>query len=184
MGLSALALEDNPVFPSYPNRMDPADVSAGLVLPDAAVALLGKGGAVATLLLIFMAVTSAMSAELIAVSSIWTYDIYQTYINPTASGKKLIYMSHASCVTYATVMAAFSTGLYYAGISMGYLYLMMGVIISGAVLPASLTLIWDRQSWAAATFSPPLALACSLIAWLVTAKQESGDLSVLSTGAK
>lgn len=121
MGLSALALENNPVFPSYPNRMDPADVSAGLVLPDAAVALLGKGGAVATLLLIFMAVTSAMSAELIAVSSIWTYDIYQTYIHPQASGKKLIYMSHTSCVVYAVIMAAFSTGLYYAGISMGYL---------------------------------------------------------------
>jgi hypothetical protein len=183
MGLSALALENNPVFPTYPNRMDPADVSAGLVLPDAAVALLGSGGAAATLLLIFMAVTSAMSAELIAVSSIWTYDIYQTYIKPDASGNRLIYMSHASCAIYATVMAAFSTGLYYAGISMGYLYLMMGVIISGAVIPASLCLLWDRQSWAAATFTPPLALVCSLIAWLVTAKHEGGDLSVLSTGA-
>ena len=182
MGLAALALEGNPVFPSYPNRMDPADVSAGLVLPDAAVALLGSGGAAATLLLIFMAVTSAMSAELIAVSSIWTYDIYQTYIKPDASGKRLIYMSHISCCVYATVMAAFSTGLYYAGISMGYLYLMMGVIISGAVLPAALTLLWDGQSWAAATFSPPLALICSLIAWLVTAKRQGGDLSVESTG--
>lgn len=141
MGLSALALEDNPVFPTYPHRMAPADVTAGLVLPDAAVAMLGKGGAAATLLLVFMAVTSAMSAELIAVSSIWTYDFYQTYINPNASGKRLIYMSHVSCVIYATVMASFSTGLYYAGISMGYLYLLMGVIISGAVLPASLTLV-------------------------------------------
>jgi urea-proton symporter len=44
--------------------------------------MLGKGGAGASLLLIFMAVTSAMSAELIAVSSIFTYDIYQGYINP------------------------------------------------------------------------------------------------------
>lgn len=63
MGLAALALEDNPVFPSYPLRMSTADVTAGLVLPNAAVALLGSGGAAATLLLIFMAVTSAMSAE-------------------------------------------------------------------------------------------------------------------------
>jgi Na+/proline symporter len=59
MGLAALALETNPVFPTYPDRMAPADVSAGLVLPYAAVALLGKGGAVATLLIVFMAVTSA-----------------------------------------------------------------------------------------------------------------------------
>lgn len=129
------------------------------------------------------AVTSAMSAELIAVSSIWTYDFYQTYINPGASGKRLIYMSHVSCVVYAIIMASFSTGLHYAGISMGYLYLLMGVIISGAVLPASLTLMWDRQSWAAATFSPPLALICSLIAWLVSAKSEFGTLTVDSTGS-
>lgn len=112
------------------------------------------------------------------------YAVYQTYINPKASGKRLIYMSHASCIVYATIMAAFSTGLYYAGISMGYLYLLMGVIISGAVLPASLTLLWSGQSWAAATFSPPLALCCSITAWLVTASQTCGALDVACTGSK
>jgi Na+/proline symporter len=65
MGLAALALETNPVFPTYPARMDPSDVSAGLVLPYAAVALLGKGGAVATLLIVFMAVTSASMYSLL-----------------------------------------------------------------------------------------------------------------------
>lgn len=115
MGLAALALEGNPAFPSYPNRLDPDDVTAGLVLPSAAVALLGSGGAAATLLLVFMAVTSSMSAELIAVSSIFTYDIYQTYINPQASGRKLVGMGHASVVVYAVILAGFSTGLYYVG---------------------------------------------------------------------
>ena len=184
MGLSALALENNPVFPTYPLRMADADVTAGLVLPNAAVALLGKGGAAATLLLVFMAVTSASSAELIAVSSICTYDIYQTYFNPKASGKRLIYIAHASCAIYALLLASFSTGLYYIGISIGYLYLMMGVIISSAVLPAALTLLWSKQNMIAATLSPPLGLMCSLIAWLVTAKKQSGNLSVESTGAK
>jgi SSS family transporter len=183
MGLAALALENNPVFPTYPHRMDPADVSAGLVLPTAATALMGTGGAVASILLVFMAVTSAMSAELIAVSSIFTYDIYQTYFNPKASGKMLINMSHACVVGYAILLASFSTGLHYIGISMGYLYLLMGVIISSAVLPASLTLMWRQQNWAAATFTPVLGLICSLVAWLVTAKKQGGTLSVDATGA-
>lgn len=183
MGLSALALESNPVFPGYPSRMADADVSAGLVLPTAAVAMMGKGGAVAVLLLVFMAVTSAMSAELIAVSSIYTYDFYQTYINPKATGKQLIYMSHSMVVAFAIAMAAWSTALHYIGISMGYLYLLMGVIISSAVLPATLTLMWSGQNWYAATFSPPLGLVCSLIAWLVTAKKEGGALNVATTGA-
>lgn len=112
MGLAALALETNSAFPTFPLRMPDADVTAGLVLPDAAVALLGKGGAVACLLLVFMAVTSASSAEYIAVSSIFTYDIYQTYFNPKASGKTLISMAHVCVVVYATLLAAFSTGLY------------------------------------------------------------------------
>ncbi|KZF22117.1 urea active transporter [Xylona heveae TC161] len=183
MGLAALAMETNPAFPTYPNRMPAADVSAGLVLPDAAVALMGKGGAACTLLLIFMAVTSAMSAELIATSSIFTYDIYQTYINPQASGRRLIYISHCCVVGWAVAMAGFATGLYYAGISMGYLYLLMGVIISAAVLPATLSLLSRKQNRVAATASPILGLASALIAWLVTAKKQGGTLTVATTGA-
>lgn len=113
MGLAGLALEGNPAFPTYPDRMSNADVSAGLVLPYAAVALLGSGGAVCTLLIVFMAVTSASSAELIAVSSIFTYDIYQTYFEPAALGKKLIYMSHAMVVGFGLFMASFSVGRKY-----------------------------------------------------------------------
>jgi len=50
MGLAAVALETNAAFPTYPNRMSDAEVSAGLALPYAAVTLLGSGGAAATLL--------------------------------------------------------------------------------------------------------------------------------------
>ncbi|PVH81429.1 urea active transporter-like protein [Cadophora sp. DSE1049] len=183
MGLAGLALESNPAFPTFPDRMPDADVSAGLVLPYAAVALLGPGGAVCTLLIVFMAVTSASSAELIAVSSIFTYDIYQTYFNPGASGKRLIYMSHAMVVAFGLAMASLSTGLHYAGISMGYLYVLMGVIISSAVIPATLTLMWAGHNKWAATLTPPCGFACAIIAWLVTASKTCGKLDVDCTGS-
>lgn len=51
MGLAGLCLERYDVWPTFPNRLSEADVSAGLVLPNTAVAIMGKGGAVATLLL-------------------------------------------------------------------------------------------------------------------------------------
>ena len=177
MGISALTLEGS-------QRLSADDVTAGLVLPFAAVKLLGYSGAVCTTLMIFMAVTSAFSAQLIAVSSILTYDIYQAYINPSAKGKTLVWVSHMSCIFWAVVMAAFATGLYYAGIGMGYLYLLMGVIISSAVFPGAMTLVWKGQNWVAAAASPVLGLAVSLVAWLVTAKTESGILTVATTGAK
>ncbi|KAL2063304.1 hypothetical protein VTL71DRAFT_5109 [Oculimacula yallundae] len=183
MGLAGLALESNPAFPTFPERMSDADVSAGLVLPYAAVALLGSGGAVCTLLIVFMAVTSASSAELIAVSSIFTYDIYQTYFNPGASGKRLIYMSHAMVIGFGLAMASLSVGLHYAGISMGYLYVLMGVIISSAVIPATLTLMWAGHNKWAATLTPPAGFACAIIAWLVTASKTCGKLDVTCTGS-
>lgn len=183
MGLAGVALESNPRFPTFPDRMPDADVTAGLVLPYASVALLGKGGAVCTLLIVFMAVTSATSAELIAVSSVFTYDVYRSYIKPDATGKQLLYVSHAVVVTYALFIASFSVGLWYAGISMGYLYLMMGVIISSAVLPVALSLTWSGQNKWAAALTPVLGLCAAITAWLVTAKKQCGDLGVHCTGS-
>ncbi len=73
LGLAARALTGDPAM----KILTDADVSAGLPAPAAAAALLGKGGAAAILVLLFLAVTSATSAELIAVSSILTYDVYK-----------------------------------------------------------------------------------------------------------
>lgn len=181
MGLVALSLQDTPAWPTYPNKLTPAEVSAGLVLPNAAVAMLGKGGAVCSLLLVFMACTSAMSAELIAISSVFTYDVYRTYVNPKASGKKLIFMSHCSVVVFAYVMAGFAIGLYYAGIGMGYLYELMGILIGGAVLPLALTLLSKNQNKVAATVSPVLATLLAIMSWLICAKKKFGAVNVDTT---
>lgn len=88
---------------------------------------------------------STYSSELISVSSICAYDLYKTYINPRASGKQLMRVNYISMSAFALFMAGFSTMLYYIGIGMGYLYLLMGVIISSAVVPATMTLIWKDQ---------------------------------------
>jgi Na+/proline symporter len=77
LGLAAVALRGDPDM----RVLSPADVSAGLPAAAAASALLGKSGAAAMLILLFLAVTSATSAELIAVSSILTYDVYQVCVS-------------------------------------------------------------------------------------------------------
>ncbi|SJM88179.1 probable Urea active transporter [Zygosaccharomyces bailii] len=180
-GLACLALESSPNFPTYPERLSADQVTAGLALPTAAFTLLGKGGAVASLLLIFMAVTSAMSAELISVSTIFSYDIYRSYIDPNAGGKKLIIASHATCVIFGLTMSGFATGLYYAGISMGYLYELMGIIISPAVIPCTLTLFWKRQNLVAVTVAPILGTGLAIMSWLVCAKSLYKEITVETT---
>lgn len=78
MGIAAIALENTPAFPTFPNRMSTAEISAGLTLPYAAQTIAGKGGAGAVLVLMFMSCTSAISSQLIGVSTVLSYDVYKT----------------------------------------------------------------------------------------------------------
>ncbi len=179
LGLAGLALESDPDFPTYPLRMSYADVSAGLVAPNAAVCLLGESGAVAILILVFLAVTSAASAELIAVTSLITYDIYRGYINPNATGKELIRCSHISTVLFGIFMGVLASVLNNFGITLGYLYLLMGIIVAPAVIPIAFTLTWSQQNATAAILSPVLAFIFGLITWLATAHGLYGTVDIV-----
>ncbi|CCK69656.1 Dur3p KNAG_0C05580 [Huiozyma naganishii CBS 8797] len=181
MGFAALATEHLPSFPTYPDRLSDYEVSSGLVLPAAAVTVMGKGGAVATLLMIFLAVTSGFAAEVISVSSVFTYDIYRPYINPKATGKQLIYSSHLACFVFGVGMSGFAIGLNYGGVSMGYIYEIMGIIISSAVIPVVLTLCWKQPNFIAMTVSPVLGTGLAIMSWLVCTKSLYGTLTIENT---
>lgn len=150
--------------------MTAADVGAGLVAPNAAVAVLGTSGAVAILILVFLAVTSAASAELIAVSSLLTYDVYRAYFNPKATGVEIMRMSHITTVGFGIFMGVLASVLNTFGITLGYLYLLMGIIVAPAVIPIALTLTWSKQNATGAVLSAVLAFFFGLTTWLSTAK--------------
>lgn len=183
LGLSAVALTNNPGYPTYPDLMTSRQVQAGLAAPFGAQTLLGPGGAIALLLTLFMAVTSSSSSELIAVSSILTFDIYKTYINPTATSQQLIFVSHWMICLFACVMAAFACIWNAVGLDLGWLFLVMGLIIGGAVFPAAFTVVWKGQTRVAAVSGCLVGLAAGVIAWLVEAKVYYGELTIETTGA-
>ena len=162
--------------------MTESQVSAGLSAPFAAYALLGKGGAVALLIVLFMAVTSCASAELIAVSSILTFDIYKTYVKPKATPGQLIFVSHVMVCVFGLTMAIFACIWNLINIDLGWLFLVMGLLIGGAVFPAAFAITWRGQTKAGATLGALSGLLAGLIAWLVEAKRYYGILSVSTTG--
>ncbi|KAJ1567825.1 hypothetical protein HK405_004638 [Cladochytrium tenue] len=168
LGLAAIGLKSNPVFPTYPDRLASADVSAGLVTPNAAVALLGSSGAVAILILVFIAVTSASSAELIAVASIVTYDIYRTYFKPSVGGDQLVNFSHWVIAIFGVLMGVLGIILAQIGVSLGYLYLLMGVIVSPAVCPIFFALTWRKQNIYTAVGACIFGFAAGISAWLAS----------------
>jgi hypothetical protein len=183
LGLAAVALTDNPSFPTYPNPMSTSQVSSGLAAPFGAVALLGNGGAIALLITLFMAVTSSSSSELIAVSSILTFDIFKMYIKPNATPAQLIKTSHYMICFFGFIMAAFACIWNAIGIDLGWLFLTMGLLIGGGVFPAAFAVTWKKQSKWGAISGAVGGLACGLTAWLVTAQAYYGELTIATTGA-
>jgi Na+/proline symporter len=106
--------------------MTSTEVTNGLALPYVAVAVAGKGGAVSVLLMTFMAVTSTLSAQVIAVSSIITFDVYRTYFNKNAGNKEVIRWGHIGVVLFGVVSAGFTAMFHYVGIDMGWTLYMIG----------------------------------------------------------
>ncbi|KAI5236571.1 solute symporter family transporter [Aureobasidium subglaciale] len=184
LGLAAVALTDNPRFPTFPGVPTSGDISAGLAASYAAQALLGKGGAVALLIVLFMAVTSCASAELIAVSSLLTFDVYKRYIRPTASPSSLIFVSHLMICAFGLTMAVFACIWNIIGIDLGWLFLVMGLLIGGAVFPAAFAITWRGQSAAGAISGAIVGLIVGIAAWLATAKVYFGELTVATTGTE
>ncbi|KAI3012268.1 hypothetical protein CBS147346_645 [Aspergillus niger] len=182
MSSLALGLENTASFPTYPRRMTSTEVSNGLVLPYAAMTIAGKGGAAAVLLITFMAVTSTLSAQVIAVSSILSFDVYREYINKAASDRDIIRASHFGVIFFAAFSAGFSTMLHYVGIDLGWTLYMLGVVTCPGIFPMAFTILWRRQSRAAAILSPILGMATGIGVWLGTAQHFYGAVSVSSTG--
>lgn len=177
MGLSARALITSPSFPTYPYALSAAQQSQGLVAPAAAVALLGKGGAAAVLLVVFMAATSAMSAELIAVSSIISYDLMGTYWRPL-SGPEVVKYSHIIIAVVSIWMGAFALILNYGGVDLGWLFYFQGVICSPAVVPIGLTVCWRRMSRVAALYGTLFGGAMGMLGWMVGCWKIYGNISM------
>jgi len=165
MGLTAVALDVDITM---------QQAQMGLVVPAAATALMGEVGAILVLTMLFMAVTSAGSAELIAVSSIVTYDLYRTYRNPDATGKQLVKVSRITIVAFGLGMGGLAVVLLSMGLSLGFVYLAMGILIGSAVVPIALTILWSKTNKVAATAGAVIGLLCSTTVWVIVASGAGG----------
>lgn len=169
LGLSVLAA-DLPVTTAEGNQ--------GLVPIAAAQFVLGKGGVILVLSIVFMAVTSSGSAEFIAMSSLFTYDIYKAYIRPQATGQELLYVSRAAVFSIGIAMGAFACLIYKVNIDVNFLFLVMGLMVSSTVPPLTFMLLWPAVPKEAAMASAIGGQICAIITWLVHAKVVYHELTV------
>jgi nucleotide-binding universal stress UspA family protein/uncharacterized protein with PQ loop repeat len=131
--------------------------------------------------MLFTAVTAAGSAELISVSTLVTYDIYRTYVKPSATGRGLMRISRLAIVGFGMGMGLLALALLQVGASLQYVYLAMGVLIGSAVVPISLAIVWKRTNKVAAALGALGGLACGVAVWLASSYAFYGIISVSST---
>ncbi|KAK9810614.1 hypothetical protein WJX73_004522 [Symbiochloris irregularis] len=96
------------------------EVNEGLVPAGVALVIWGKAGAILYVVILIMAVTSAGAAEMVAVSTILSYDVYRTYIRRRAKGPEMLLVSRISMVIFGAVIAGVSICFNYVGISLNY----------------------------------------------------------------
>ena len=158
-------------------------IGLGLVAPTAAVEIMGDMGAILILTIVFTAVTAAGSSQLVSVSSLMTYDVFRTYLKPSATGRELMRVSRYAILLFGVGMGLMASMLFQLGVSLQYVYLTMGILIGSAVAPISLSILWGRTNRNAATVAAVTGLVAGVGAWLGSASAIHGEISILSTGS-
>lgn len=175
--LAALALTNNPVSPTYPNTIPTAEVNMGMPLLYGLYALMGKSGAAAGILVLFMSCTSSLSAELVSFSSVMTYDVYRAYIKPDATGNQLVRVSHFFVVTFALFIAGLTIMFNYIGITISWILTFVGIILGAAPVGITLTLFWPKMSRYCFYIALPLGSLTGLGCWLGACKHFYGAIN-------
>lgn len=181
IGLTARAIHNTPIFPTYPGPLTSTEVSMGMVMPYVLKALLGDKAIIGFFFLLFMALTSTISSSMIAVSSILSYDLYKTYFNPKVTDKQLVRVSHLTVVIHGVFITGISIALNYGGANMTWIGYLRPIISCPGIIPLILTLFWSRQTRLAAIVSPILGFLTGLGVWLATAQSMYGAININTT---
>lgn len=175
-GLVSRALLTNPISVTYPRELTNLEVNGGMPVIYGLKAIFGLKGAAAGLLMLFMSVTSATSAELIAFSSITTYDIFQNYIKPEASGNHLVKFAHSSVIFFSLLMAVLSVVFNYIGVTVGWLIGFIGIILSPEVAALVMAIYWKKMSKRSLIIGAPLGTLTGISCWLGSAYYFGGKI--------
>ncbi|KAJ5301582.1 hypothetical protein PENANT_c002G09183 [Penicillium antarcticum] len=181
LGLTARAIHNTPIFPTYPGTLTSTEVRMGMVMPYTIKALIGDKGIIGFFFLLFMALTSTISSSMIAVSSILSYDLYKTYLNPKVTDKQLVRVSHLTVVIHGVFITGISIAMNYGGANMTWISYMRPIISCPGIIPLIFTLFWSRQTKLAAIVSPVLGFFTGLAVWLATAKSMYGAVDIAAT---
>lgn len=174
LGLGAKACSLQPGFP----QLTEAEVSSGLAAVATASHLLGRAGATMITLMIFLSVTASFSGELIATSTLLSYDVYKRYLKKDATPHQVLIASKISVFIWAIFAGSIASIFNAVGISMGWLFNFLGCATASGVFPVALTFTWNRLNKWGAVSGSVLGMLLAIMVWLITCKAYLGEITV------
>lgn len=107
----------------------------------------------------------------------------QPYINKNATDKQMILLQRVMVVVYAIISGVIAIILLKLEVSLGWVYLFMGIVIGSAVFPVACALTWRKCSAMAAIVASLTTTPLAIMTWLITAaKLNDGELNLDTTG--
>jgi urea-proton symporter len=145
--------------------------------------------------------SQALSAELIATSTLLSYDVYRHYFRPNATSQDVVRVARYFILFWAIFSGALASVFNAVGIvrsilslyplllsnfiqSLGWLFYFLGVATASGVFPIALTFTWRNLSTAGAVSGSVGGMIIALIVWLATAKATGGAITVETLSAQ
>jgi len=85
-------------------------------------------------------------------------------------------------ISFAVAMGIFGTIFFYIGVSMGWLYTFMGVLLGSAVVPIALCITWSKANKWGCIGGAIAGLVAGLVAWMVTTVRLNWVINVETSG--
>lgn len=176
LGLAARACNNFSDF----YKLSDTEVSGGLAPVAAASYLMGKAGGALIIIMVFLSVISSFSGELIATSTLISYDIYKKYIDRKATPKKVLIVSQIAVFFWALFAGLIASIFHKVGINLGWLFYFLGTSTCSVVFPVTLTFTWKKLNKTGAIVGSLGGMASALIMWLVVCKYRTGSINVVN----
>lgn len=104
-------------------------------------------------------------------------------MNPKASDKRLVKVSHIAVVIHGIFITAIALALNYGGADMTWIGYFRPVMDCPGIIPLALTLLWSSQTRLEAVLAPILGYLTGLSIWLGSAKALHDAVNMSTTEA-
>ena len=164
-------------------------------------ALMGNTGSFLILVLVLVAVITTAASEVLSISSIIIYDIYQTYISPFRASpvpedkemsirmqraiqneeyleydRRSVWLKHVVVISVSILLIPIALVALAANIDVYWLFMVTGVVCGSCVMPIAFAITWHRTTAGGVISGVLGGFAIAVISWLVVASLQPGGL--------